>query len=82
MDKFQKGGEMYEMLGDFYNLNKSLLLANLDTDEDWSWCVNIVDEFTKKHTSRYAKELALTLLEELENRYKERKEANNASRAA
>ena len=80
---FVKGAEMFTLLGDFYNLNKSLMNGDVNgqrTEEYFAECVKKADEFCKKHPSRYARALAMTLLEELENRWKEEKET--ASQAA
>lgn len=71
---FVKGASMFEMLGDFYNLNKKLMNGDAQgrrTDEYWEMCVAEADAFTEKYNFRYAKALAMTLLEELENRYKD-----------
>ena len=74
---FVKGSEMFNMLGDFYELNKRLMNGDENgqrTDAYFEWCVAEADAFTTKHPSRYARALAMTLLEELENRYKEEKD--------
>lgn len=74
---FVKGSEMFTMLGDFYNLNKELLNGDANgqrTESYFEQCVLKADEFCEKHPSRYARALVLTLLEELENRWKEEKD--------
>lgn len=79
---FVKGAEMFNMLGDFYNLNKKLINGDANgqrTEEYWEMCVAETDAFTKKHPSRYARALVLTLLEELENRHKEEQNSSVAA---
>lgn len=79
---FVKGAEMFNMLGDFYNLNKKLINGDAEgrrTEEYFEMCVAEADAFTKKYPSRYARALAMTLLEELENRYKEESASSNAA---
>ncbi len=79
---FVKGSEMFEMLGDFYKLNKLIINGDeqgVRTDAYFEWCGQQADKFCKKHPTRYAKALARTLMEEIEYRFREEREEENKS---
>ena len=62
MELFEKGTYMYSLMADYWVLNRKLLSIEYATKE--------LEAFYQKYKTNYAKNQALGLLKELEERYK------------
>lgn len=82
MELFKKGEYMNNLMSDYWMLNRKLLGVDdkyLLQDNFWEYAMKEMDEFYEKYKTDYAKNMALGLMKELENRYnKKQKEMNFA----
>lgn len=73
MELFEKGTYMYNLMADYWALNRKLLSIdekNLMQDDFWEYATKELEAFYQKYKTNYAKNQALGLLKELEERYK------------
>ena len=73
MELFEKGTYMYSLMADYWVLNRKLLsidAENLMQDDFWEYATKELEAFYQKYKTNYAKNQALGLLKELEERYK------------
>lgn len=79
--KFAKGTEEWELFRDYWNLCQSVWKIE-NNDDYWQDVVDLTDKFYKKYQSRFARELALALVCELERKSKENKIGSSLNPAA
>ena len=73
MELFEKGTYMYNLMADYWVLNRKLLsidAENLMQDDFWEYDTKELEALYQKYKTNYAKNQALGLLKELEERYK------------
>ena len=70
---YLKKEHMYSLMADYWVLNRKLLsidAENLMQDDFWEYATKELEAFYQKYKTNYAKNQALGLLKELEERYK------------
>lgn len=70
--KFAKGSSEWMMFMDFWTLCQKYWEPD-DNDDYWESVVKETDVFYRKYNSEFAKSLALTLVNELERKSRQRK---------
>ena len=77
--KFEKGASEWQMFTDYWKMCQELWIPE-DQDEYWEKVIDLSDKFYKKYQNPFARSLTIAIVEELDRKWKERRDRNGKNK--